>query len=159
MKNIVITGAVNFAFTFVAIYTVDRLGRRILMLAGAAGLAAAYIIMGGTFHYEGHGRAVLVLVLSAIACYAATLAPVTWVVLAEIFPNRVRGAAMSVSVSALWIGCFTLTYTFPWLRQALGMSGTFWMYAAICVAGFVFILRRLPETKGKTLEDIERVLG
>jgi SP family sugar porter-like MFS transporter len=147
-----------FVLTFVAIYTVDLLGRRILMLVGAAGLAVVYAVMGASFQGQAQGTAVLLLVLSAIGCYSFSLAPVTWVVLAEIFPNRIRGAAMSVSVSALWIGCFTLTYTFPWLNQTLGMAGTFWMYASICVAGFVFILRRLPETKGKTLEDIERLL-
>ena len=87
-----------------------------------------------------------------------SLAPVTWVVISEIFPNRIRGAAMSVAVTALWIACFILTYTFPILNASLGSAGTFWLYAAICVAGFVFILRRLPETKGKTLEEIERQL-
>jgi hypothetical protein len=97
---------------------------------------------------------VLILVVAAIAIYACTLAPVTWVVLAEIFPNRARGRAMSLSVFALWAGCFTLTYTFPLRNRALGPAGTFWAYAAICLLGFVFILLRLPETKGITLEEI-----
>jgi MFS family permease len=83
---------------------------------------------------------------------------VTWVVISEIFPNRIRGAAMSVAVTSLWIACFILTYTFPILNAGLGSAGTFWLYAAICVAGFLFILRKLPETKGKSLEDIERQL-
>jgi MFS family permease len=97
-----------------------------------------------------------VLVLAAIGCYAVSLAPVTWVVISEIFPNRVRGAAMSVAVTSLWLACFVLTYTFPLLNARLGPAGTFWLYAAICVAGFTFILLRLPETKDKTLEEIER---
>jgi len=101
---------------------------------------------------------VLLLVLAAIGCYAMSLAPVTWVVISEIFPNRIRGAAMSVAVSALWIACFLLTYTFPILNAKLGPAGTFWLYAAICVLGFLYIFAKLPETKGKTLEQIERDL-
>jgi MFS family permease len=80
------------------------------------------------------------------------------VLISEIFPNRIRGAAVAVSVSALWIACFILTYTFPLLNHALGPAMTFWLYAAICAAGFVFIFMRVPETKGKTLEEIEREL-
>ena len=98
------------------------------------------------------------LVIAAIACYSCTLAPVTWVVLSEIFPNRVRGTAMALAVFALWAACFILTYTFPLLNRSFGPAGTFWIYAAICVLGFVFIVLRLPETKGKTLEEIEAEL-
>jgi len=100
----------------------------------------------------------LLLVLAAIGCYAMSLAPVVWVVISEIFPNRIRGAAMAVAVSSLWIACFILTYTFPILNAKLGSAGTFWLYAAICILGFVFIKLKLPETKGKTLEQIEREL-
>ena len=78
--------------------------------------------------------------------------------ISEIFPNRIRGAAMSLAVTALWIACFILTYTFPLLNSTLGSSGTFWLYAVICVAGFLFILLKLPETKGKTLEQLEKQL-
>ena len=158
LKNIAWTGSVNLAFTFVALGLVDRGGRRPLMLFGSAGLAVIYTIMG--FCYRGHvtGLPVLLLVLAAIGCYAMSLAPVTWVVISEIFPNRIRGAAMAVAVSSLWIACFILTYSFPALNAHLGSAGTFWLYAAICAAGFVFIARRLPETKGKSLEEIEREL-
>ncbi|HEU5071235.1 MAG TPA: sugar porter family MFS transporter [Verrucomicrobiae bacterium] len=158
LKNIAWTGSVNMAFTFVALGTVDRGGRRPLMLIGAAGLAVIYTGMGWCYHAHVTGLPMLLLVLAAIGCYAMSLAPVTWVVISEIFPNRVRGAAMSVAVSSLWIACFLLTYTFPILNQQLGPAGTFWLYAAICVAGFVFILAKLPETKGKSLERIEREL-
>jgi MFS family permease len=95
--------------------------------------------------------------MTAIAAYAMTLAPITWVVLSEIFPNRLRGAAMAVATTALWIACFILTYTFPILNNLLDASGTFWLYAFICLAGFLFILKKLPETKGKTLEEIEKM--
>ncbi|HEX4262897.1 MAG TPA: sugar porter family MFS transporter [Verrucomicrobiae bacterium] len=158
LKNIAWTGSVNLAFTFVALGVVDRGGRRPLMLLGSAGLAIIYVAMGFCYHSGVHGLSVLLLVLAAIGCYAMSLAPVTWVVISEIFPNRIRGAAMAVAVSALWIACFLLTFTFPMLNRKLGSAGTFWLYGAICVAGFVFIKAKLPETKGKSLEEIEREL-
>ena len=158
LKNIAWTGSVNMMFTFVALGTVDRVGRRPLMLFGSAALALIYTAMGFCYARGLQGLPVLLLVLSAIGCYAMSLAPVTWVVISEIFPNRIRGAAMSLAVTALWIACFILTYTFPILNSTLGSSGTFWLYAVICVAGFLFILLKLPETKGKTLEQIEREL-
>lgn len=157
--NIVITGAVNLLFTFVAIVTVDRAGRRILMLIGSGGLAVIYICLGACYQIHSQGFHVLLLVVMAIGCFAMSLGPVVWVVISEIFPNRIRGAAMSIAVSSLWIACFVLTYTFPLLNRTLGPAKTFWIYAATCIAGFVFVKLRLPETKGKTLEQIERELG
>jgi sugar porter (SP) family MFS transporter len=156
--NIVVTGTVNLVFTLVAIFTCDRVGRRKLMLVGSSGLAAMYTLIGLGYHRHTSGPALLALVLAAIGFYACSLAPITWVVISEIFPNRIRGAAMSISVFALWAACFILTYTFPVLNARLGPDGTFWIYAAICAAGFVFIKLRLPETRGKTLEQIEREL-
>ena len=158
LKNIAWTGSVNLLFTFVALGFVDRLGRRPLMLIGSFGLAAIYLVLGFCFHRHVTGLPVLLLVLAAIGCYAMSLAPVTWVVISEIFPNRIRGAAMSVAVMALWIACFLLTYTFPILNRNLGASGTFWLYGVICVMGGLFIAARLPETKGKTLEEIEKTM-
>jgi SP family arabinose:H+ symporter-like MFS transporter len=158
MFNIVITGVVNLVFTFVAIYTVDRFGRRILMLIGAAGLAGIYAILGAGYFLQSTGIHMLILVVSAIGCYSMSLAPITWVVISEIFPNRIRGAAMSVAVFSLWAGCTALTLTFPFLRGRFGAHGVFWLYGAICVVGFFVILMKLPETKGKSLEDIERDL-
>jgi SP family sugar porter-like MFS transporter len=158
LLNIVITGAVNLAFTFVALALVDKAGRRKLMLFGSAALALIYCLMGFGFYRHSQGVHMLLLVVAAIACYAMSLAPVTWVVISEIFPNRVRGAAMSVAVTSLWIASFILTYTFPLLNRAVGPAGTFWIYAGICLTGFLFILWRLPETKGLTLEEIEESL-
>jgi sugar porter (SP) family MFS transporter len=158
LKNIAWTGSVNLAFTFVALGTVDRRGRRPLMLLGAGGLALIYIGIGACYAAGVQGLPLLLLVLAAIGCYAMSLAPVTWVIISEIFPNRVRGAAMSAAIASLWIACFLLTYTFPILNARLGSAGTFWLYAAVCIAGFLFILARLPETKGKTLEQLEEDL-
>jgi sugar porter (SP) family MFS transporter len=158
LKNIAWTGSVNMLFTFVALGTVDRAGRRPLMLLGAAGLAVIYCALGFCYYQGVQGWPMLVLVLAAIGCYAMSLAPVTWVVISEIFPNRIRGAAMAVAVTSLWIACFILTYTFPILNAKLGPAGTFWLYGAICLAGFFYIFAKLPETKGKSLEQLEREL-
>jgi sugar porter (SP) family MFS transporter len=158
LKNIAWTGSVNLAFTFVALGLVDRRGRRPLMLFGSVGLAVIYTVMGFCYYNQVKGGAMLLLVLAAIAIYSMSLAPVVWVVISEIFPNRIRGAAMSVCVGSLWIACFLLTFTFPILNKKLGAANTFWIYAGICVAGFVFIKMFLPETKGKTLEQIEKEL-
>jgi len=156
--NIVITGIANLVFTFVAIFTVDRLGRRALMKIGAGGLAGIYLILGACYFFEISGWFMVVLVVMAIACYAMSLGPVTWVLLSEIFPNSVRGVAMAVCTFGLWAGCFTLTYTFPLLNTFLGSSGTFWIYSLICIGGFIFIQKELPETKGKSLETLEKEL-
>ena len=156
--NIVITGVANVLFTIVALYTVDRLGRRSLMLFGAAGLGLIYLTLGTCYYLHVTGFFMVVLVVAAIAVYAMTLGPVTWVLLSEIFPNRVRGVAMATCTFALWTGCCTLTFSFPSLNASLGSSGTFWIYSAICICGFLFFLRRCPETKGKSLEQLEQEL-
>ena len=154
--NIVITGTVNLIFTLIAIRLVDRLGRKPLMMAGSAGLAVVFGLIGASYAVHSRGVHLLALVVVAMALYALSLAPVTWVLLSEIFPNRIRGAAMSVSTVSLWSACFVLTYTFPLLNKRLGPAGTFWIYAGISVFGFIFIRSRVRETKGKTLEQIER---
>lgn len=156
--NIVLTGVTNLIFTFVAIYTVERLGRRFLTLMGAGGLAIIYAILGLCYFMQVTGFFMVVLVILAIACYAMTLGPVVWVLLAEIFPDRVRATAMAVCTFALWTASFLLTYTFPILNSALGSFGTFWIYAGICAAGYIFLYRRLPETKGKSLSQLEKEL-
>lgn len=158
LMNIVVTGVTNVIFTFVAIYTVDKWGRRTLLFVGAAGLAVLYAVLGACYFWGASGWPMLLLVVLAIACYAMSLAPVVWVVLSEIFPVRVRGVAMALSTFFLWSACFLLTYTFPLLNEAVGAAGTFWLYGAICLAGFFFIRAKLPETKGKTLEELEKEL-
>ena len=140
------------------LYTVDKWGRRTLLLVGAAGLAFLYTILGACYFWEVSGWLMLLLVVLAIACYAMSLAPVVWVVLSEIFPVRVRGVAMALSTFFLWSACFLLTYTFPLLNETMGAAGTFWLYGSVCLAGFFFIRAKLPETKGKTLEELEKEL-
>ena len=158
LMNIVVTGITNVIFTFVAIYTVDKWGRRTLMFVGSAGLALIYFLLGSGYFLEVSGWPMLLLVVLAIACYAMSLAPVVWVVLSEIFPVRIRGMAMALSTFFLWVASFLLTYTFPILNEAVGAAGIFWLYGGICLAGFLFIRAKLPETKGKTLEELEKEL-
>ncbi len=156
--NIVITGSINLLFTIVAMGMVDRIGRRRLMLFGAGGLACVYFIVGLLYFMDIKGLPVLILLLLGIAVYAMSLAPVTWVILSEIFPNRIRGLALSMATLSLWIASTLLVFTFPVLNHGIGTSGTFWLYGGICIAGFVFIFFKLPETKGKSLEEIESQL-
>ena len=156
--NIVITGIANVIFTFVALYTIERWGRRTLMLIGAGGLGLIYLTLGTCYFLEVKGVMMVALVVTAISVYAMTLGPVTWTLLAEIFPHRIRGIAMATCTFALWVGCCTLTFSFPSMNAALGSSGTFWIYSAICLCAFLFLWRRCPETKGKSLEQLESEL-
>ena len=158
LMNIVVTGVTNLVFTFVAIFTVDRWGRKPLMYVGSAGLAIIYFILGVCFFMQVSGWPMLLLVIMAIACFAMSLGPIVWVLVSEIFPIRIRSAAMAVATFALWAACFVLTYTFPLLNKNLGASGAFWLYGGICVAGLIFVHNYIPETKGKSLESIEKEL-
>ena len=156
--NIVITGIANVIFTVIALYTIEKWGRRSLILLGAGGLGLIYLVLGTCYFFEVKGFVMVVLVVAAISVYAMTLGPVTWTLLAEIFPNRIRGIAMATCTFALWVGCCTLTFSFPSMNAALGSSGTFWVYSAICLCAFVFLFRRCPETKGKSFEELEKEL-
>jgi MFS transporter, SP family, xylose:H+ symportor len=144
----------NLVFTLVAMSLVDRWGRKPLMLIGAGGLAMLYIVIGFIL-LKGSGTGLSVFILLAIGIYAMSLAPLTWVLISEIFPNRVRGTATSVAVICLWLAYFILVFTFPIIERHLGDAAAFWGYALICVLGFLFIYSKLPETKGKSLETIE----
>jgi MFS transporter, SP family, xylose:H+ symportor len=155
LLDIVITGTINLSFTLVAMAFVDRLGRRPLMLIGCIGIALSHLLAGLAYRTDWHGMPVLVLTLCAIACYAMTLAPLTWVLIAEIFPNRLRSAGVSAAVSALWLSSFALTYSFPFINRAVGNAGAFFTYGTVCAAGAVFVYLFVPETKGRTLEEIE----
>jgi SP family sugar porter-like MFS transporter len=155
----VIVGAMNVICTLLAMWLVDKLGRKKLLLISSAGMAVSYIIIGILFYTNNlSGYILLIFSLIAVASYSTGLAPVTWVVLSEIFPNRIRGHGMAIATLSLWIGTFTLTLTFPALMATFKGSFTFWLYSAICVMGFIFILFTLPETKGKTLEELEKLL-
>lgn len=151
-------GIVNLVFTLVAMWQVDKLGRRPLMLVGALGLSIVYVVLALLLKNQAAVGLVSVFVLAAIALYATSLAPVTWVLISEIFPNKVRGLASSVAIVALWGAYFILVFTFPILAEKLGTYGPFYLYAGICLLGFLFVRSRVKETKGKTLEQLEHHL-
>lgn len=156
--NIVLTGSVSLIFTVVSMFLVDKWGRKALMLTGAGGLALVYIVMAIGYYLHIQGFFMLFWVVTAISIYCLTLAPITWVLLSEIFPNRIRGHAMSAATFALWLACTILTLTFPFLNKSFGTSGTFTLYSMICIIGFFYLVKKLPETKNKSLELIEREL-
>jgi len=156
--NIVITGIANVVFTFLALYTIEKWGRRTLILLGAGGLGVIYLVLGTCYALNMTGILMVALVVAAISVYAMTLGPVTWTLLSEIFPNHIRGIAMATCTFALWVGCCTLTFSFPSMNAALGSSGTFWIYSAICLCALLFLYKHCPETKGKSLEDLEKEL-
>lgn len=158
LMETVVIGLVNLVFTVLAMWQVDKLGRRPLMLVGSIGLSILYIVLA--FLLQNHAGAgyVSIFVMLAIGMYAMSLAPVTWVLIAEIFPNRIRGAASAVATICLWGAYFVLVFTFPVLARALGTYGPFYMYAGICFLGFLFVKSRVKETKGQTLEALEEQL-
>jgi SP family xylose:H+ symportor-like MFS transporter len=155
MFNIVITGTVNLVFTILAMLLIDSVGRRGLMLFGCVGIGVSHLLACLAYRAGAQGFWVLMLTLTAIACYAVSLAPVTWVLITELFPNNVRATAVSISVAALWISSFALTYTFPFLTAAFSTSGTFLLYGAVCMVGFLFVYLCVPEMKGQSLEQME----
>lgn len=158
LLNVVITGSVNLIFTIIAISLVDKIGRKALLLFGSGGLAIIYAFVGAFYYLGFYGWPLLLLIVLAIACYALTLAPVTWVILSEIFPNKIRGVAMAISTFALWIANTMLAFFFPMVNKQIDAHGSFWLFAGICIAGFLFIRSRVTETKGKSLEAIEKEL-
>ncbi|UCE47678.1 MAG: sugar porter family MFS transporter, partial [Phycisphaerales bacterium] len=158
----VIVGAVNLSFTIVAIWTVDRLGRKPLMMIGSAGMGLSLLAMGLAAYFERTELGLLLFILGYIACFALSVGPVTWVILSEIFPTRIRGRAMAIATVCLWVANYVISQTFPmmdenaWLIDKFHHAFPFWLYGVFCVVLLVFVGRFVPETKGKTLEQIER---
>jgi sugar porter (SP) family MFS transporter len=152
-----IIGVVNVVFTLVAIALVDRLGRKPMLIAGSAGMGASFVLLGAAFKFQlFSGGLVLLFTLLYIAFFAMTLGPIVWVVIAEIFPTRIRGRAMAIATVALWLADFAVSLTFPVIADRLHESFAFWLYAGMCLINMIFIWAVLPETKGKSLEEIER---
>lgn len=152
-------GLMNIVFTILAMRVIDKIGRKLLMLIGAAGMAVCYLVIGFLFST---GRTedwlLLTFIIITPAFFAFGLGPTVWVVLSEIFPNKIRGAAMSVATFSLWAACYLLTLTFPVFVELFNASNTFWLYSVICMIGFLVILKYLPETKGFSLEQLEKML-
>ncbi|SIN77547.1 sugar porter family MFS transporter [Algoriphagus halophilus] len=159
MLNIVVIGGVMVLSVFITIFTVDRFGRKKLLLIGTGAMSILYGLIGYSFSVDQGGLVIVLLVLINVMFYSFTLAPLLWVVLSEIFPTRIRGAAISIGALAHWLGNFTLTYFFPAIKENLGWANNFWLYGLICAFGFVVVYLVLPETKGKTLEQLEQDLN
>ena len=157
LMQTVLVGVINVLFTVVAIRYVDKWGRKTLLLIGAAGMTICLAIVGAAFHFEmNQGPLILVAILAYIAFFAISLGPLTFVVVAEIFPTHVRGRAMSIAIFFLWAAVYAVSQTFPMLQSSVGPAITFWIYMSMSVVAFFFVWRLVPETKGKTLEEIEQ---
>jgi MFS transporter, SP family, arabinose:H+ symporter len=152
----VTVGVVNLAFTFVAIGLVDKAGRKPLLIAGTLVQVASLFLVGLMFNQGNHGTLLLLAILAFVAAFALAMGPISWIVCSEIFPTKLRGRAMSIAVVMLWFADFLVTQTFPMLRESIGPARTFWLYAFFSLLSTVFVVTMLPETKGKTLEEIER---
>lgn len=147
---------INLLFTLVAIRLVDRAGRRPLLLITSAAMGASLLLLGGAFALHLPPGWVIGFTYAYMASFGVAMGPVVWVVLSEIFPTRTRGRAMAVATISLWAADFALTYTVPSMFNRLGQAPTFWIYATLCAVCFFFVLRFIPETKGRSLEEIER---
>ncbi|MBN1805289.1 MAG: sugar porter family MFS transporter [Sedimentisphaerales bacterium] len=158
----VVVGAVNLGFTIIAIRMVDKVGRRPLMMAGSAGMGLCLFGMGMTAYFQKTDLWVLLFILGYIACFALSVGPVTWVILSEIFPTRIRGRAMAIATVCLWAANYVVSQTFPMmdenslLLEKFHRAFPFWVYGVFCAVLIVFVRRYVPETKGKTLEEIEK---
>jgi SP family xylose:H+ symportor-like MFS transporter len=160
----IIVGAVNLSFTIIAILVVDKIGRKPLLILGFSGMGISLIFLGLAAYFQNTGLWILIFILAYIASFAVAIGPVTWVVLSEIFPNKIRGRAMALATVFLWIANFVISQTFPiineneWLVNKFHHGFSFWIYAFMCVVSVIFVSRCIPETKGKSLEDIEKMV-
>jgi len=158
----IVVGVVNLSFTIVAIWTVDRIGRKPLMMIGSTGMGVCLLAMGLAAYLQTTGYWMLLFILGYIACFALSVGPVTWVILSEIFPTRIRGRAMAVATVCLWVANYIVSQTFPMMNESPWLVATFhrgfpfWVYGAFCLVLLLFVRAFVPETKGKTLEQIER---
>ncbi|MQY79369.1 MAG: D-xylose transporter XylE [Bacteroidetes bacterium] len=159
----VLVGAINLTFTVLAILTVDRYGRKPLQIIGALGMAVSMISLGFVFYFQMMGIGALIFMLTYVASFAISWGPVTWVLLSEIFPNRIRGRAMAVAVAAQWIANYFVSWTFPIMDKSSSLTDIFhhgfayWIYGIMGILAALFVWKMVPETKGKTLEEMEKI--
>jgi SP family arabinose:H+ symporter-like MFS transporter len=154
-SDTVLVGLVNLIFTLIGMTLVDRLGRKSVLIVGAIGMTAALVLVGGAFVAGYSGALLLIPILAYVACFAASTGIVTWVIIAEIFPTRMRGRAMSIAIVALWAACYLVSQSFPVLLENVGAAATFFTYAFMNVLTICFVWYFVPETKGRSLEVIE----
>jgi len=147
---------VNVIFTFVAVCFVDRVGRKVLLIGGYIVQVIALTAVGVLFAKGIGGLWLLFFIIMFTAAFASAMGPVPWIIISEIFPTKLRGRAMSVAVLVIWVSCYLVSQTFPMLVDAIGNAKTFWIYALCSFGGLIFVALVVPETKGKTLEEIEQ---
>ncbi|MCF0041474.1 sugar porter family MFS transporter [Dyadobacter fanqingshengii] len=153
----IIIGVVNMLFTLVAIWLIDRAGRRSLLIWGVAGMIICLFATGICFHFHfDKGPWVLIFILGYIASFAVSLGPIPWVLMSEIFPTKIRGIAMSLATLVLWIGVVAITQLTPYFLGTFGGATTFWIFMVNAVIIWIFTIKKIPETKNRTLEEIER---
>ncbi len=153
----ILFGVVSSLATLAAILTIDKLGRKPLLLIGIAGVGVMLATSGALMAGEHVSPVWLVTVFAVyLACFNFSYGSVCWVIVSEIFPTAIRGRAMSMAIFSLWTGCTLVTQTFPPLLNAVGPTATFWLYGLTIPPAFLFVLFLVPETKGKSLEQIER---
>ena len=157
----ILVGIVNFLFTLIAIKTVDKYGRKPLMIIGALGMAIAMLSLGFVFFAGSTGYLALICMMVYVASFALSWGPVTWVLLSEIFPNKIRGRAMAIAVAAQWISNYLVSLTFPmmddnsYLTEHFNHGFAYWVYGVMSILAMFFVMKYVPETKGKTLEEME----
>lgn len=151
----VLVGSINVLFTFIAIFTIDIIGREKLLYLGVTGIITSLLLTGLMFYINAHSLLKLAFILSFVACYAFSYGPVIWVLLSELFPTSIRSRAMSVAVLSLWIANTVVGQVVPVMRSHLGEAVIFWIFAFCCLPTYFIARRFLPETKGKSLEEIE----
>lgn len=154
----VIIGVVNLAGTIVALFTIDRFGRKPLLITGSAAMAVALTALAAAFHFQASNPALLLgLILAYVAAFAISLGPGAWLLMSELFPTKVRGRAAAIATITLWLACLAVTFTFLTLVSLAGPAGAFCVYASLCILTVIFVWRGAPETKGRTLEEIENL--
>jgi SP family arabinose:H+ symporter-like MFS transporter len=159
LMQTIAVGGINFLFTVIAIRWIDTIGRRPLLIAGTVGMAVSLFVLAAAFYFKiFDGYLVLCFILLYIGSFAASLGPVTWVFISEIFPNRLRSEAMSVAIVILWAACFVVSLTFPYMLNVLGGGAAFFVFGIMCILYLIFIVMKVPETKGRSLEELEKIL-
>ncbi|MNI10386.1 Arabinose-proton symporter [compost metagenome] len=156
LSQTILVGLINFIFTILAIWLIDRVGRKALLLVGSASMMVCLIVIGLAFQTGNtSGPLVLIFILLYVASFAISLGPVVWVIMSEIFPNHIRGKATAIASMALWAADYVVSQSFPPLLSTAGPAITFWLFAIMSLVSFLFTWRVVPETKGKSLEEIE----
>lgn len=161
----IIVGAINLLFTVIAIQTVDKFGRKPLMIIGALGMAIAMFALGTSFFLHSSGMVAMISILVYVAAFAMSWGPITWVLLSEIFPNKIRGRAMAIAVAAQWISNYVVSWTFPimdknsFLLEKFNHGFAYWIYSGMGLIAMFIVWKYVPETKGKTLEEMEKLWG